>query len=44
MRFESDVIPDSGKTEKYDGADGVTFESDVIPDSGKTISNYVTLE
>ena len=34
-RFESDVIPDSGKTctddFRYDGS----FESDVIPDSGK---------
>ena len=34
--FESDVIPDSGKT----GFNAMTFshkfESDVIPDSGKT--------
>ena len=35
MRFESDVIPDSGKTEDYDKRTEKAFESDVIPDSGK---------
>ena len=36
MRFESDVIPDSGKT-SFDFSKHIfTFESDVIPDSGKT--------
>ena len=36
MRFESDVIPDSGKTVFHDDIDDDVFESDVIPDSGKT--------
>ena len=36
--FESDVIPDSGKTAVLTSADTEWFESDVIPDSGKTIS------
>ena len=34
--FESDVIPDSGKTKKISKKLGEKFESDVIPDSGKT--------
>ena len=34
--FESDVIPDSGKTNKIYCGDCLPFESDVIPDSGKT--------
>ena len=34
--FESDVIPDSGKTEESEEAIQCGFESDVIPDSGKT--------
>ena len=37
MRFESDVIPDSGKTKSQSRWHGLKFESDVIPDSGKTI-------
>ena len=41
MRFESDVIPDSGKTERYCRNVISVFESDVIPDSGKT--NITTL-
>ena len=36
MRFESDVIPDSGKTVFYTCVSVKWFESDVIPDSGKT--------
>ena len=36
MRFESDVIPDSGKTRTNADDQEVQFESDVIPDSGKT--------
>ena len=35
-KFESDVIPDSGKTIKRAITNVSTFESDVIPDSGKT--------
>ena len=35
--FESDVIPDSGKTDQGETESEVPFESDVIPDSGKTI-------
>ena len=35
--FESDVIPDSGKTLKSVMRPGTEFESDVIPDSGKTL-------
>ena len=34
--FESDVIPDSGKTTNYCVPHSRVFESDVIPDSGKT--------
>ena len=34
--FESDVIPDSGKTKTATGLHSLSFESDVIPDSGKT--------
>ena len=36
MTFESDVIPDSGKTCKIFMRKTLMFESDVIPDSGKT--------
>ena len=35
-KFESDVIPDSGKTTALSPTLTCTFESDVIPDSGKT--------
>ena len=35
--FESDVIPDSGKTLKPWERQLRMFESDVIPDSGKTM-------
>ena len=38
--FESDVIPDSGKTVIRSSKSGYLFESDVIPDSGKTFSIY----
>ena len=38
--FESDVIPDSGKTFPALCAAESTFESDVIPDSGKTPHGY----
>ena len=34
--FESDVIPDSGKTRTQEQLQSAEFESDVIPDSGKT--------
>ena len=34
--FESDVIPDSGKTQILTLQSCIAFESDVIPDSGKT--------
>ena len=34
--FESDVIPDSGKTGNISTTTFSAFESDVIPDSGKT--------
>ena len=34
--FESDVIPDSGKTQDPHSIIYLPFESDVIPDSGKT--------
>ena len=34
--FESDVIPDSGKTKVQVLNQMLQFESDVIPDSGKT--------
>ena len=36
LLFESDVIPDSGKTPSPLYAIRFSFESDVIPDSGKT--------
>ena len=36
--FESDVIPDSGKTINLIFSIELSFESDVIPDSGKTSS------
>ena len=36
VSFESDVIPDSGKTFKNASMLAAKFESDVIPDSGKT--------
>ena len=36
MLFESDVIPDSGKTTCDPEKSSPSFESDVIPDSGKT--------
>ena len=39
--FESDVIPDSGKTFKNASMLAAKFESDVIPDSGKTHSLVV---
>ena len=35
--FESDVIPDSGKTKQFPFFWQPSFESDVIPDSGKTV-------
>ena len=39
--FESDVIPDSGKS-VHDEVHGVIpFESDVIPDSGKSLPGAV---
>ena len=34
--FESDVVPDSGKTDKGVSHIITVFESDVVPDSGKT--------
>ena len=37
VKFESDVIPDSGKTGKFIPKYPTGFESDVIPDSGKTV-------
>ena len=37
MLFESDVIPDSGKTLLSHFRLLRLFESDVIPDSGKTL-------
>ena len=36
-KFESDVVPDSGKTACYDTRGEVLFESDVVPDSGKVL-------
>ena len=36
LEFESDVIPDSGKTDTDFVRLDNSFESDVIPDSGKT--------
>ena len=38
--FESDVIPDSGKTLLIEKALDTLFESDVIPDSGKTLRKW----
>ena len=34
--FESDVVPDSGKTNEFHQSRLPSFESDVVPDSGKT--------
>ena len=34
--FESDVVPDSGKTRERPVRLERLFESDVVPDSGKT--------
>ena len=34
--FESDVVPDSGKTPTIQHYPPKSFESDVVPDSGKT--------
>ena len=34
--FESDVVPDSGKTKDVTHHEAHLFESDVVPDSGKT--------
>ena len=34
--FESDVVPDSGKTYRPVDMLAWPFESDVVPDSGKT--------
>ena len=34
--FESDVVPDSGKTIGKAVIGKAVFESDVVPDSGKT--------
>ena len=36
VSFESDVVPDSGKTGRRRYRLGRRFESDVVPDSGKT--------
>ena len=36
MSFESDVVPDSGKTFIFSPSSSGLFESDVVPDSGKT--------
>ena len=36
LRFESDVIPDSGQTFMRGITPRLRFESDVIPDSGQT--------
>ena len=33
--FESDVVPDSGKTPTLTAARMASFESDVVPDGGK---------
>ena len=38
-KFESDVIPDSGKTSFSALISAIMFESDVIPDSGKTTAS-----
>ena len=35
--FESDVVPDSGKTIVLHELYSHLFESDVVPDSGKTL-------
>ena len=37
MGFESDVVPDSGKTHCLILLCPSGFESDVVPDSGKTL-------
>ena len=39
LRFESDVIPDSGQTSSSIMLIFRLFESDVIPDSGQTRPN-----
>ena len=36
--FESDVVPDSGKTKIDTWTTPAGFESDVVPDSGKTLA------
>ena len=36
LLFESDVVPDSGKTSDGRTSSMFSFESDVVPDSGKT--------
>ena len=41
--FESDVIPDSGKTVRALSLIFLKFESDVIPDSGKTAKTVRSL-
>ena len=38
LRFESDVIPDSGQTKIASCLSHSPFESDVIPDSGQTFT------
>ena len=37
--FESDVVPDSGKTLPLSPHKRWPFESDVVPDSGKTVQH-----
>ena len=44
MRFESDVIPDSGKTSWTSSTAPTLFESDVIPDSGKTFRMVLSVQ
>ena len=39
LRFESDVIPDSGQTPRINDKAVKGFESDVIPDSGQTVKH-----
>ena len=41
-QFESDVVPDSGKTTKRAKTSPSLFESDVVPDSGKTTKRAKT--
>ena len=40
VQFESDVVPDSGKTLFLLPISLHLFESDVVPDSGKTIFDW----